>query len=62
MPANAREGAPGRMERLFRGILRHRRVVIGVFVALTVICACLIPQVKIDANMSDYLPPTAKSS
>ena len=50
------------MERLFRGILRHRRVVIGVFVALTVICACLIPQVKIDANMSDYLPPTAKSS
>lgn len=50
------------MERLFRGILRHRKVVIGVFVALTVICACLIPQVKIDANMSDYLPPTAKSS
>lgn len=50
------------MERLFRGVLRHRRVVIGVFVALTVICACLIPQVKIDANMSDYLPPTAKSS
>lgn len=50
------------MERLFREILRHRRVVIGVFVALTVICACLIPQVKIDANMSDYLPPTAKSS
>lgn len=50
------------MERLFRGILRHRRVVIGVFVALTVICACLIPQVKINANMSDYLPPTAKSS
>ena len=50
------------MERLFRGILRHRRVVVGVFVALTVICACLIPQVKIDANMSDYLPPTAKSS
>ena len=50
------------MERLFRGILRHRRVVIDVFVALTVICACLIPQVKIDANMSDYLPPTAKSS
>lgn len=50
------------MEKLFRGVLRHRRVVIGVFVALTVICACLIPQVKIDANMSDYLPPTAKSS
>lgn len=50
------------MERLFRGILRHRRVVVGVFVVLTAICACLIPQVKIDANMSDYLPPTAKSS
>lgn len=50
------------MERLFRGILRHRRVVVSVFVVLAAICACLIPQVKIDANMSDYLPPTAKSS
>lgn len=50
------------MERLFRGVLKHRGIVIGVFVTLAVICACLIPQVKIDANMSDYLPPTAKSS
>lgn len=50
------------MERLFRGVLRHRRVVIGVFVVLAAVCACLVPQVKIDANMSDYLPPTAKSS
>lgn len=52
----------GRMERLFRGVLRHRKLVIGIFVVLAIVCATLIPQVKIDANMSDYLPTSAKSS
>ncbi|WP_165443518.1 RND family transporter [Olsenella sp. Marseille-P4559] len=50
------------MERLFRGVLRHRRLVITVFVILTCLCLACIPQVKIDANMSDYLPLNAKSS
>ena len=49
------------MERLFRGVLKHRKTVIGLFVALTVICALCIPQVKIDADMSDYLPTSAQS-
>ncbi|MGI6230106.1 MAG: efflux RND transporter permease subunit [Tractidigestivibacter sp.] len=50
------------MEKFFRGVLRHRKLVITVFVVLTVICAACIPQVAIDANMSDYLPESAKSS
>ncbi|MCI2126592.1 MAG: MMPL family transporter [Olsenella sp.] len=50
------------MERLFRGVLRHRKLVITLFVILACICVAYIPQVKIDANMSDYLPPSAKSS
>ena len=50
------------MERLFRGVLKHRKLVICVFVALTIICGLCIPHVAIDANMSDYLPPSAQSS
>lgn len=50
------------MERLFRGVLRHRKLVITIFVILTCLSVACIPQVKIDANMSDYLPTSAKSS
>ncbi len=50
------------MERIFRVILNHRKTVIGIFIALTVLCALQIPLVKVDANMSDYLPTSAKSS
>ncbi|MCI1318071.1 MAG: MMPL family transporter [Atopobiaceae bacterium] len=50
------------MERLFRGVLKHRGWVIAAFVVLTALCAWCIPQVAIDANMSDYLPESAKSS
>jgi predicted RND superfamily exporter protein len=50
------------MERIFRGVLRHRKVVTAVFLVLTALCVACIPHVKIDADMSDYLPPSAKSS
>ena len=50
------------MERFFRGVLRHRKLVITLFVILTCLSVACIPQVKIDANMSDYLPTSAKSS
>ena len=50
------------MERIFRGVLKHRKTVIVVFLILTAICVACIPHVKIDADMSDYLPPSAKSS
>lgn len=50
------------MERFFRGVLRRRKLVITLFVILTCLSVACIPQVKIDANMSDYLPTSAKSS
>lgn len=50
------------MEGFFRGVLRHRKLVTAIFVVLTAISLACIPMVKIDANMSDYLPPSAKSS
>ena len=43
-------------------MLRHRKLVITLFVILTCLSVACIPQVKIDANMSDYLPTSAKSS
>lgn len=50
------------MERFFRGVLKHRKLVIACFLVLACICAACIPQVKIDADMSDYLPESAQSS
>lgn len=50
------------MEKFFRQVLGHRKTVIALFVVLTAICAVCIPQVKINANMSDYLPPSSKSA
>ena len=50
------------MEKLFRGVLRHRVVVLCAFLALTLVNLACIPRVVIDANMSDYLPTSAKSS
>lgn len=50
------------MERFFRGVLKHRKLVIACFIVLACICAACIPQVKIDADMSDYLPESAQSS
>ena len=50
------------MERLFRWVLKHRKTVIAAFLVLAAICAACIPHVKINANMSDYLPTSAQSS
>lgn len=50
------------MERFFRGVLKRRRLVVSLFVVLTIVCAACIPHVTIDANMSDYLPPSAPSA
>ena len=50
------------MEKLFRGVRRHRVVVLCAFLALTLVNLACIPRVVIDANMSDYLPTSAKSS
>ncbi|MCC6103376.1 MAG: MMPL family transporter, partial [Olegusella sp.] len=50
------------MQKMFRGVLKHRKIVIAIFILLTIICAACIPHVKVNADMSDYLPPSAKSS
>ena len=50
------------MEKLISGILAHRRAVVAAFVALAVVCAAMIPLVKVNYDMVDYLPPEAQST
>ena len=47
------------MEKIIWGIIRHRKKVVALFVALALICACMIPFVKTNYDMVDYLPPEA---
>jgi predicted RND superfamily exporter protein len=44
------------------GIVRHRRIIIALFVAATVVCAALYPFVGVNYNMVDYLPASAQST
>lgn len=46
----------------FRGVLKHGKAAVGVFVVLAVVCGMCIPAVRIDANMHVYLPKSAQSS
>ena len=50
------------MEKIIWGIIRHRKKVVALFVALALICACMIPFVKTNYDMVDYLPPEAQST
>ena len=50
------------VDRLIWGIIRHRKAVVALFVAVAVVCACMIPFVKTNYDMVDYLPPEAQST
>lgn len=50
------------MEKLIRITLRHRRLVVGLFIAVALVCACMVPFVRTNYNMVDYLPDDAQST
>ena len=50
------------MERVFRATLKHRKIVIAVFLAAFIALALCIPQVKINGNFADYLPAESPST
>ena len=50
------------MDKFFRGIIAHKKAVVAVFLMAAVVCACLIPFVKTNYNMVDYLPEEAQST
>ena len=50
------------MEKFIRITLRHRKAVVGLFLAAMAVCACFIPFVRTNYNMVDYLPDDAQST
>lgn len=50
------------MGRLAEAIIRHRKLWMIVFIVAAVVCAVLIPSVKVKYNMVEYLPSDAQST
>lgn len=50
------------MEAISNFIVRHRKIVVAVTLLVTVICTALFFQVKINYDMTDYLPEEANST
>ena len=50
------------MDHYTRFILKHRKMIITVFLMLTVICAGLSTLVGVNYNFADYLPEDAPST
>lgn len=50
------------MERLFSGILKHRRWVIAAYLVLAVMAAMAAQRVRVDSNLANYLPADSAST
>lgn len=50
------------MDRAIHFIIEKRKAVVIVFIAAALICAAMIPFVKVNYDMVDYLPPSAQST
>ncbi len=50
------------VDRLFRGVLDHRKTVLLITVVACILCALCIPAVKINYQFSDYLPESSEST
>lgn len=44
------------MDRFFKAVLNHRKLVLAIFIIATVASILCIPQVKVNYNFADYLP------
>ena len=49
-------------DKIFRGALNHRRVVIVIAALLFIVSVLCIPSVKINYQFSDYLPESSEST
>ena len=50
------------MEKALGKLLKRRKLVVAIFIVVTVLCAACIPFVSVNYNMVDYLPDTAQST
>ena len=50
------------IDTIIQGIIAKRKIVVAVFLAVALGCAAMIPFVKVNYDMADYLPPSAQST
>ena len=50
------------MEQFVRTTLKHRRLVVALFLVVMLVCMCFIPFVRTNYDMADYLPDDAQST
>lgn len=50
------------VDKLIQNVLKHKKIVIIIFVALAIAGALLITRVSVNYDMSDYLPKDAQST
>lgn len=50
------------MEKAVRGMLKHRTLILSLFIVAAILGAILFTQVKVNFNMADYLPENAPST
>ncbi|HOQ01872.1 MAG TPA: MMPL family transporter [Acetivibrio clariflavus] len=50
------------MEKIFRSITEHRKIVLSAFLIAAILCAALSLLVQVNYNMVDYLPKDAQST
>lgn len=50
------------MDRYIHFIIAKRKAVVALFLLAALACAALIPSVKVNYDMADYLPPSAQST
>ena len=50
------------MDKILNKLLKRRKLVVAIFIVVTLLCAACIPFVSVNYNMVDYLPDTAQST
>ncbi|MBR1598854.1 MAG: MMPL family transporter [Lachnospiraceae bacterium] len=50
------------MQKFFTGLVRHKKIVLVLYMALIILCAYLSTKVKVNSDLADYLPPDSDST
>ena len=54
--------ASGSLNKFSAGIVKGRWICFGVFIALTIACVCLIPQIKVEYDLTTQMPQDSYTS
>lgn len=54
--------ASGSLNKFSAGIVKGRWICFGVFIALTIACVCLIPQIKVEYDLTNQMPQDSYTS